>query len=671
MFAKTKNIAFVSLFFFTILFLFSGKAYAIEYGMLGGKPANPDPNIENSSSWFIYNLNAGESKQDAITVMNLFDNPLDIILYPADSTNSSNGGFALKQITEPKEEVGDWVKFYSTEVPKDFADMFQKHEGNIVEFCKLEQEALQDEFGKIELTSQQFSELEKWCQGTDLIERTLDSKETVNIPFVISIPEKADVGEHTGGILIQKKVVDDQAGSNAGSTVKLTTRVGVRIYQTVPGDIIRKLSLDDFKVIKNFPEFSFSDWFGEKKPREYLVQSNISNTGNVSVEHENNVLISRLLFGKDTQLVERKFQVMKKDKFIANMSWEKPLFGYYAFQSQIKYQGTDKEEILLSAPVKLLIMPWREMTLALIALGILVGIYFAWRYYNKKKYGGIGWVERFVQEGDTVANLSAKYDVDWKVLVKTNKIKAPFLLEAGQIILVPSSGDDASEQIIESENVETVTLEIPQEEPMVEIKKRRGRPAKVITQEKNVEEAVLVQEVQEEEKVEVKRDYSFVYKTALMVIAVGILIALSFVAYSMMSAKKVAEQGMSINSLMTQPVVEKVAAPDEQPAQPVSVEEEKIDQATLSINVLNGGAAPGLAGKIKDFLLTKGYVVVEAKNAENDDNSSVVVYYTESKFEKEAKWIAEILASQKLKAEAKEASTDEQKASDIAVILGK
>lgn len=436
--------------------IFSARSsQAIEYGMLGGKPANPDPKIENSASWFIYNLNAGEEKQDAITIMNLFDTSLDVIIYPADSTNSSSGGFALKQLAEPKNEVGTWVKFYATDPPQDFLDIFKKHNGNIIEFCNLSHDQLQNEYNGIDpeqksaklnksekiVTSDQISSFWNWCQGTNLIERTFQSKESINIPFVISVPETADVGEHTGGILIQKKATDDQSGAGNRSTVKLTTRVGVRIYETVPGDIIRKLSMDNLQVIKNFKEFSFADWFGEKKPREYLIQSNISSSSNMSVEHENNILVKDLLFHRKDQKIERKFQILKKDKFIANLAWAKPLFGYYSFQAQIKYQGNIGEETLLSNPIKVWIMPWREVTLVVILLVVLAVIYYVWRRYQKKKYGGIGWVEYKVGKDENINSLTEKFKVNRKVLVKTNKIKAPYLFRKDHIILVPPIGE--------------------------------------------------------------------------------------------------------------------------------------------------------------------------------------------------------------------------------------
>ena len=63
--------------------------------------------------------------------------------------------------------------------------------------------------------------------------------------------------------------------------------------------------------------------------------------------------------------------------------------------------------------------------------------YALWKRRQKKIYGGIGWVEYEVKEKDDINKLTEKYDSDWKILAKTNTLKAPYLLEAGQVMLAP------------------------------------------------------------------------------------------------------------------------------------------------------------------------------------------------------------------------------------------
>ena len=81
-------------------------ASSVGYGGIGGRPANPDPENPRTSSWFIYNLEPGQQKQDAVEVINNTEEDLVILVYPHDSIKSSDGGFALKQFGNEKTKVG-------------------------------------------------------------------------------------------------------------------------------------------------------------------------------------------------------------------------------------------------------------------------------------------------------------------------------------------------------------------------------------------------------------------------------------------------------------------------------------------------------------------------------------------------------------------------------------
>lgn len=662
-------------YFFALVFLFvfSFPAQAIEYGMLGGKPANPDPNVENSVSWFIYKLNAGEAKDDAVKILNLFDNDLDVLVYAADTTVSSGGGFALEQFSEPKDEVGSWVRFYPEAVPEYFTGLFEEKEKKISAFCRLKRDDLDKEIsdltgktGKIKISDENFSVFEKWCQGTDSVELKMKAKEQKDIPFVINVPQSADVGEHTGGILIQKRAVEDAAGAG-GSSVKLTTRVGVRIYETVPGEIIRKITIDDFRIVKNFKEFDFSDWFGkEKKPKEFLIETRIANSGNVSIAHDNNIYIKKGIFGGEPEKVERNFQVLKKDKFIANYSWKKPLFGRYKFQGEIKYQGVKGEEIIKTPELTLWVIPWREIMIFILIIGLTTLGYWRWRVNHKKKYGGIGWEEYKVKKGDDISKLSAKFKVDWKVFVKTNKLKAPYILTSGQILLAPPSGSKKSKK---------------QDENNSKNGSQGGDGENIAKNEKTV----ISYKGKITEKIKnFKNIFSFLRNKksrniVLMIIGALLLVGAFVAVWKIAQSKKETEikekisiTAMGAGSAAVESEKNQSNAEAGNPAEGKKEEPPKAKTPSeLTIKILNGGAAAGTAGKIKDFMISKGYLQMEAENAKSQNHSGAAVYYKEEISKKEAQWIKEMLSGKKIEAEIKLAEREEEKSADIVVMLGK
>lgn len=188
--------------FLTAVFLFSPfltpSLFAVSYGGFGIRPANPDPDIPLSDSWFIYNLLPGEKKEDAFIVSNTSEETLSAEIYPVDGTTTGDGSFALLEKGSDRKEIGTWVKLAKNKV-------------------------------------------------------TLSPGEEEKIFFTITIPGGTAVGDHLGGIVLENLAV------TKGKGVNVVTRVGVRIYETVPGQLTRKLNLANFswKLVNNNLTFYF------------------------------------------------------------------------------------------------------------------------------------------------------------------------------------------------------------------------------------------------------------------------------------------------------------------------------------------------------------------------------------------------------------------------------
>ncbi len=657
---REKKLIIKAFLFSLVLFfgMFAQQSQAVEYGMIGGKPANPNPEIENSESWFIYALKSGEVKDDSVLVMNLFEEANDLVVYAADTTPSSSGGFALKQFSEPKTEVGSWVTFYPSAVPEKFQTVFENKNKSISQLCSLNKDDLQKEFGKVELEDADYEGLSKWCAGEQSVDLKIEAKGKTEIPFVIRIPENAEIGEHTGGILIQKKAVEDKQ-VNQGSSVKLTTRVGVRIYQTVPGEAVRKLSLADFRIVKNFSEFSFVDWFGaNKKPKEFLIESVIKNEGNVSISHDNNLTIKNLLTGKEEKF-DREFQVLRGDEFIANYSWKKPLLGYFSFVSRISYDTPDGEQVFSSQVLKKIVMPWRELTLFVILGGLAFLGYWIWRRNYKKKYGAIGWAEYTVKKTDTIAKLSEKHEIDWQILVRSNKLKPPFLLEAGMTILLPPSKD--SKKTVAKITSEKIVEKVSEKKSAKKVGTAVETIVKTKSAVKMAPKAVLVAEE--------KKIFNWKYLAWGLAVLASVVVIVAIIILVVKNSKTAEiKTQVSISSLGESSEKLEQDVPIEKPIEKVA--EAAVKKENGDISILNGGSAPGTAGKLSEFLKSEGFEVIETKNAELDTHEGVVVYY-QDEYEPFAKKVLEDLSVKYKDAKLEIAKDDEQKGASIVIILGK
>lgn len=182
---------------------FTVPVFAIETQGISANPTHFTDTDPRSRSWFIYSIPAGDKKVDSVTVVNNGIQELKLKVYPADSIVTSDGNFALANEDAPKNSVGAWVKI-------------------------------------------------------DVSEITLGAKEKKNIPFTIAIPENTTRGEYSGGIIFQttkpKKI------NNKGMNIDVISRIGVRIYETVPG--VEQLNMEvrdlGYSVVDNYLTINFT-----------------------------------------------------------------------------------------------------------------------------------------------------------------------------------------------------------------------------------------------------------------------------------------------------------------------------------------------------------------------------------------------------------------------------
>jgi hypothetical protein len=311
-----------------LMFGFSSLAGASEFGTVGGRPANPDSNIPHSDAWFIYTLKPGETKNDVIVVKNNGDTEAHVILYPADATPSTDGGFALKQKVEKNDGVGSWIKL-----------------------------------------SQQ-----------DLV---IPATKSVEVPFTITIPNDPtlDVGEHAGGIMIE--LADQQAADASGFL--LTMRSGVRVYVTIPGEIIKKLDITTFDTT-----------FNETK-KIYIVNLGVKNSGNtsreVSVQTRATVMppynYSFLeYFFKEFPFENRfeHFQILRDDTFVFHTELPKLSFGKIKLESSVSYEGDEK--MMEAQPIILTVKPDRNLVILFVLTVAFITLAVAFiiiKRYERKK----------------------------------------------------------------------------------------------------------------------------------------------------------------------------------------------------------------------------------------------------------------------------------------------
>ncbi len=358
---------------------------AFEYGGFGLRPADlENGTVRKSDSAFSYDIDLGSSKRDGLMVINNTKVKKTFSVYAADSVSSTDGGFACKQFGENKIEVGSWIKLDKNEVELD--------------------------------------------PGTNEI-----------IPFTISIPAKTDSGEHDGCFLIQEKKDDTVDKNNKKSGIQLSIRTGVRVSITIPGDLIKKISLGKFEI-------------SNKQDGSFVFNSSIKNSGNVSVNTDVNVIVKNIL-GITHKTVGGEFIVLRGETSVWNFELPKPFWGgFYTARLVAKYNPNIKGDLKDESKLKILesekeISFFSFPTAKGLMFEIIILLFITFNIYLlsiwKKRQNWIGtWKKHTVARATNIKVLAEKYEVNWKLLASVNKIKAPYMVDSKDEIKVP---DDLEE----------------------------------------------------------------------------------------------------------------------------------------------------------------------------------------------------------------------------------
>ncbi len=351
-------------------------AKAIEYGGFGGRPAYPRTDNPRTESIFIQTLEPGAKVSEGVVVVNNSAETKTLMVYATDSTPSTGGAFACKQFSEDKLDIGAWINLAKSEVMLE--------------------------------------------PGTSEV-----------VPFTISAPKSAAVGEHDGCINIQEKKVK-QAGQ-VGAL--LSVRTGLRVAVTIPGEIVRKLELAGFTLTleKGVP----------------VLHPQVKNTGNVSIDANIKVAVS-YFFGLPYKQYGGQFPIMRGETSDWNFEIKKPFFGgWYRSAFVVDYDKNSEASVGVQSGKDLTTLTgptiwfWSAPTpgglateIAVVLLLVAVVILCVKNRRNKK-WIQEKWVEQVVGAGDDINSLAKRFAISWKLLAKVNGLKPPYVVKPGEKIKTP------------------------------------------------------------------------------------------------------------------------------------------------------------------------------------------------------------------------------------------
>ncbi|KKW05236.1 MAG: hypothetical protein UY35_C0001G0127 [Candidatus Saccharibacteria bacterium GW2011_GWC2_48_9] len=317
------------------------------------------------------------TKEDAVLVTNNTDRVQTISIYPTDAVITNTGAFSCEQKVEDLDGVGSWIKLAKSEV------------------------TLQP--------------------GTDR-----------EVPFIITMPSRVDVGEYNGCLAFEPKGDEGEVEGN----VRIRTRSAVRVAVTVPGDLKKQVDITDFSVTSK-----------QGGRQDYTLS--LENTGNVSAD-TTSIIALKSLAGTDLYSNKGTYPVLADSTYDVIFSNDALPFwgGWYRISASISYDkaagslgnavssdmvkkyAKDKYVFISPAPLATAIY------FGMLAI-ILTCVLYLWIRQRDKNNALKSWQQHTVKQGETIQSLAESRGESWQKLAKVNSIKAPYVLVEGTKIRIP------------------------------------------------------------------------------------------------------------------------------------------------------------------------------------------------------------------------------------------
>ena len=261
---------------------------------------------------FSFDLAAGATLKDAVTVKNQGKLPLTMNLYPADAFNAAGGGgFALRQQGEPNTGVGSWVTLAKSTV-------------------------------------------------------TIAPGKEVSVPFTMTVPRNASPGDHAGGIVAVNAQAEGVQESE-GVTVGIKRAVGTRIYTRILGPLTPSLSITDVTV--DTIEKAQIPFLQQGTA---TITYTVVNTGNTRIS-ANQALVITGLFGQTIAqpALAKAPEILPGEQITLVQPWDSvPAFNQA--HVRVEFQATDigGQEVTAAGDATVWYVPW--LLLLVIALVVVV-----------------------------------------------------------------------------------------------------------------------------------------------------------------------------------------------------------------------------------------------------------------------------------------------------------
>jgi nucleoid-associated protein YgaU len=364
----------------TVIAMNPAVAAAVDYGGIGGRPANPQTDNPRSTSIFIYTLKPGDTHRDGVEVFNNTGSEKTITIGEVDSALTSDGAFTCAQEAANKIDVGSWITLSSDTV-------------------------------------------------------TVPSGTSRVVDFTITVPTDAGVGEHDGCITMQDASKTD---SSSKSGVIVSFRSAIRVAITIPGKIVKSVSVTKIDLKQNSTDaakYTIQPYLynaGNVSVDTTLTTKLISFLG-TTVESQD---ATYPILPSSTATWNFDFThpfwggIYRADTTI---TYNSNVADGIGAKNGTKITTDNKSSRYVVIPPTFL----AGAVELIIVLVLIASIFLLIRKLRHRHTVARHWHSYSVVHGDSLHGIAKHHHISWKRLATANKLKAPYHLEPGQKIKIP------------------------------------------------------------------------------------------------------------------------------------------------------------------------------------------------------------------------------------------
>ncbi len=260
-------------------------------------------------------------------------------------------------------------------------------------------------------------------------EYIINPGETSNINFTIKNADSiAPPGIYNGSItLTYENANNEDQQSISGSGLSFSTRVGYNFRIEIPGKTFTDYTASKVEIVKN--------------PDRIMIQQKFYNNGNsllkiygvTEVQNSQGVVIKKIPIKES--FLGTKMQYPISQNFIPEKIYEKYKFTNIISIEEYQLENNSYKKIdQLVSSASITIVPWNIIISALSSLFIaltLLLLHFIYKFYYLQSC-----IHYTAKKNDNVYNVAASHSMRWKKLAKINKLHPPYIIKAGDRLLV-------------------------------------------------------------------------------------------------------------------------------------------------------------------------------------------------------------------------------------------